>query len=229
MSIFVLKTNQMAKKKKISREHLVKWYVEYVNEYYKTPKSLQVFAQKYNFNEKLFYDYFKSFSALEQAVYKEFFDHTYDLLVSSEDYTSFDARNKLLSFYYTFFELLTANRTFVLQSLKGQKKLLKRIKTLKELRKVFARYIESLDIEKFTLNEKTLDNLQSKFIQEAAWLQFLFILKFWIDDTSSSFEKTDILIEKSINTSFDLINIQPLKSVLDLGKFLYNEKVKNQL
>jgi hypothetical protein len=50
-------------------------------------------------------------------------------------------------------------------------------------------------------------------------------LKFWLDDTSKSFEKTDIFIEKSINASFDLINISPLKSVVDLGKFLIKEKI----
>jgi hypothetical protein len=50
-------------------------------------------------------------------------------------------------------------------------------------------------------------------------------MKFWLDDTSPSFEKTDIFIEKSVNTSFDVLNIQPLKSVIDLGKFLFKEKM----
>jgi len=33
---------------------------------------------------------------------------------------------------------------------------------------------------------------------EGAWMQFLFILKFWIDNNSKGFEKTDIIIEKSV-------------------------------
>jgi hypothetical protein len=49
-------------------------------------------------------------------------------------------------------------------------------------------------------------------------------LKFWIDDTSLSFEKTDIFIEKSVNTSFDLMDIAPLKSLIDFGKFMWQEK-----
>jgi Tetracyclin repressor-like, C-terminal domain len=60
---------------------------------------------------------------------------------------------------------------------------------------------------------------------EGAWIQFLFILKFWIDDTSKSFEKTDIIIEKSVNTVVDLLDTKPLESLFDLGKFLWKEKM----
>ena len=66
--------------------------------------------------------------------------------------------------------------------------------------------------------------VQEKTMSEMAWLQFLFTLKFWIEDTSLSFEKTDIFIEKSVNTSFDLMDIAPLKSLIDFGKFMWQEK-----
>ena len=49
-------------------------------------------------------------------------------------------------------------------------------------------------------------------------------MKYWLEDTSPSFERTDIFIEKAVTTSFDLMNITPLKSVLDLGKFLFKDK-----
>jgi hypothetical protein len=49
-------------------------------------------------------------------------------------------------------------------------------------------------------------------------------MRFWLDDSSASFEKTDIFIEKAVNASFDLIDIKPLKTVIDLGKFLFKEK-----
>jgi hypothetical protein len=52
-------------------------------------------------------------------------------------------------------------------------------------------------------------------------------MKFWLDDTSPSFEKTDIFIEKSVKASFDLIDTTPLKSIIDFGKFLYKEKIHN--
>jgi ubiquinone biosynthesis protein COQ9 len=52
----------------------------------------------------------------------------------------------------------------------------------------------------------------------------LIVLKFWIHDESSNFEKTDVFIEKSIKASFDIRQITPIKSVIDLAKFLWKEK-----
>jgi hypothetical protein len=69
--------------------------------------------------------------------------------------------------------------------------------------------------------------LQNRSLKESAWFQLLVTLKFWLDDTSPSFEKTDIFIEKSVRASFDLIDTTPLKSIIDFGKFLYKEKMQS--
>ena len=73
-------------------------------------------------------------------------------------------------------------------------------------------------------NVDSLERLQDCGIQSLAWLQLLTTIKFWLNDTSSSFEKTDIFIEKSVNASFDLIDTTAIQSVIDLGKFLFKEK-----
>jgi len=59
---------------------------------------------------------------------------------------------------------------------------------------------------------------------EASWAQLLFFLKFWLDDTSPNFEKTDAAIEKSINVAFDVFDNTQLDAIFDLGKFLWKEK-----
>jgi hypothetical protein len=51
-------------------------------------------------------------------------------------------------------------------------------------------------------------------------------MKFWLDDESAGFEKTDLFIEKSIRATFDVLAISPLESVIDFVKFLFKEKVK---
>ena len=50
-------------------------------------------------------------------------------------------------------------------------------------------------------------------------------MKFWLDDSSASFEKTDIYIEKSVKATFELLNIAPVDSLIDFGKFIFKEKV----
>jgi DNA-binding transcriptional regulator PaaX len=106
---------------------------------------------------------------------------------------------------------------------------LKNIKKLGLLRKHFKHFFQSLEIELLDLQQEKLMEIQEKSRSEMAWIQFGMLLKFWIDDTSSSFEKTDIFIEKSVNASFDLLDIKPLKSLFDLGKFMWKEKVSMKM
>ena len=216
----------MVNKKKVTDLDIITYYMEYVLEFNNNPKTIKDFCIIKEFDEVDFYEHFNSFNAIEKAIFKVFCTNTISVLNNSEDYHNFDARNKLLSFYYTFFENLTANRTYVEFALNQYKNSLKSLKLLSKLRKEYLKFINSLGIETLSLNQEKIEKLQAKTLQESAWLQLLFILKFWLDDTSKSYEKTDVFIEKSVNTSFDLLDTKFLKSALDLSKFIYAEKIK---
>ncbi|WP_298765970.1 TetR family transcriptional regulator C-terminal domain-containing protein [uncultured Polaribacter sp.] len=213
----------MARKKNITKDNLISWYMEFVLENNHQPKSVFSFAKENNFEESDFYKSYGSFEAIEESIFSEFFNNTIKVLAKSEEYPDYDARNKLLSFYFTFFEMLTANRSYVVYALKGKD--LKKLKNLKHLGKDFKTYVKNIGIEKIDLKEERLEKIQDKGIEESSWLHLLITMKFWLDDTSASFEKTDIFIEKSINARFDLMDIKPLKSIIDFGKFILKEKV----
>ena len=215
----------MAKKKTISASDLISAYMDYVLEHDKKPTSVYAFAKANNFDEAKFYDHFGSFEAIEKQVFSILFENSLISLEKSEDYQNFDVRNKLLSFYYTFFENLTANRSYIVNALHGHKNSMKGLGLLSELKKGFGIYIESLDIEMIQIEQKQIDEIQTKALKESAWVQLLLTMKFWMDDSSPSFEKTDIFIEKSVNTSFDVLNVVPLKSIIDFGKFIFKEKM----
>lgn len=215
----------MATKKKITKQDILSFYMDYVLENGKNPNSVYAFAKSNKFEEANFYNFFGSFEAIEKAIFEAFFDNTMLVLEKSEDFQTFDARNKLLSFYFTFFENLTANRSYVVFALEKGKNKMQRLAVLSDLKKSFTEFIESLEIETIDLKQKNIQNIQDKTIRETAWIQLLLAMKFWLDDTSASFEKTDIYIEKSVNTSFDLVNIKPLESLIDFGKFLFKEKM----
>lgn len=217
----------MAKKKNSTSTDLISYYMEYTLEHNAAPKSVYIFAKKYNFQEEIFYKYFGNFDALEQTIFKTFFDNTIILLEKSDDYKSYESRNQLLSFYYSFFELLTANRSYVVYALEGNKNNLTKSKSLKGLKHSFTKYIESLNIPLLEMKQETLDKIQNTTLKETAWLQLSLTMKYWLKDTSPSFEKTDVFIEKSVNTSFDILNTKPIKSIIDLGKFLYKDKTFN--
>jgi hypothetical protein len=101
----------------------------------------------------------------------------------------------------------------------------KNLLKLKELRKEFTVYAQAVLDKPFDLKQSPrADKFQSDSLREGAWLQFLSIFKFWVQDTSPGFEKTDVYIEKSVKASADLVYNTPLKSLFDLGKFIWKEK-----
>ncbi|MCD2259697.1 TetR family transcriptional regulator C-terminal domain-containing protein [Psychroserpens luteolus] len=215
----------MAKKKTITKNNIISMYMDYVLEHNQQPNTVYAFTKANNFEEQKFYDHFGSFDALEKDVFNAFFHNTINVLEKSEDYQTFDARHKLLSFYFTFFENLTANRSYVKYALDRHKNSLKGLSLLSELKGAFTNYIEHLGIELIEIKQEQIDRIQRRGLKESAWLQLLLTMKFWIDDTSAGFEKTDIFIEKSVNTSFDVLDIAPLKSLIDFGKFIFKEKI----
>ena len=128
-----------------------------------------------------------------------------------------------ISFYFTFFEILTANRSYVLAQLNVKKDKLSSMKSLNALRRVFTDFVEGLNVVSFDLKSDQLNKFRDKGVSASMWMQLLLIMKFWMDDRSKGFEKTDIFIEKSVKAQFDLINITPVQSVFDLAKFLWKE------
>ena len=216
----------MGKKKNISKKDIISFYMEYVLENHKKPESVYAFAKAFNFDESLFYKHYGALNAVETDVFLEFFNSTIHVLNKSKDYLEYDARHKLLSFYFTFFENLTANRSYVLYALSEHKNSLKSMKLLSPLKKAFTNYIQLLKIELIQTNQEQIDKIQEAGLKESAWIQMLLTLKFWMEDSSPSFEKTDVFIEKSVNTTFDLLDVTPLKSLIDFGKFIFKEKIK---
>jgi hypothetical protein len=215
----------MSKKNTPTQNSLIELYMAYVLEHNHAPKSVYAFAKSNGFEESEFYTFFANFDSLENTIFSLFFTNTLETMESCKDYPTYDSRNQLLSFYFTFFENLTANRSYVVYALNENCNKLENLRKLKGLRSKFLDYIDRLDIEVLQIKNKQLELLKDGIVQESYWVQLMMTLKFWLDDTSTSFDKTDIFIEKSINASFDLISISPLKSVVDLGKFLFKEKI----
>ncbi len=213
------------KKSEISKDKIVSMYMDYVLEHNEKPKSVYQFSKQNNITEKEFYNFFGTIESIEKEIFNLFFEKTISLLQKDKDFEFYDMRSKLLSFNFTFFELLTANRSYVLLTLKDSGNQLKNLMQLSSLRKSFKEFITEIITEEIRIKQEQFQNFQEKAIQEASWFQLLLTMKFWMDDTSPALEKTDIYIEKSINTTFELFNLAPLDSLIDFGKFIFKEKI----
>lgn len=213
-----------AKKKIIDDTAIIGSYMDYVLRHNEEPKNVYLFCSDTTIEESDFYSFFSSFSALKQEVWVKFFENARAVLEKDAAYQTYSDKDKLLSFYFTLFEILTLNRTYVVFTLKENKEGLKNLRCLKQFRKEFKDFIiEIIRANSTAANEKILKVSQAVF-SEGAWIQFLFLLKYWIDDTSKGFEKTDVLIEKSVTTVVGLLDTKHLENLLDLGKFLWKER-----
>ncbi|KDN56087.1 TetR family transcriptional regulator C-terminal domain-containing protein [Flavobacterium seoulense] len=214
------------KKIKLTKEAVVSMYMDYTLVHNEKPKSVYQFAKLNGFEETEFYSFFGNLESIEKEIYTLFLEKTIELLNKDANYESYDMKSKLLSFYFTFFELLAANRSYVSLSLKEDKNHLKNLLQLSSLRQNFKKFIGDITTDEFRIQQEKVQDFQDKAIQESAWIQFLFTLKFWLEDGSPNFEKTDIFIEKSVKLSFELMNVAPINSLIDFGKFIFKEKMQ---
>ena len=190
------------------------------------PSDVESWSKDYNFDADKFDEHFESFEELDKTIFKTLIDVSIATLIETPDFTSFSKKDKLLSLYYTLFENFTLNRDFIQLTIKGYGLSFNTISLFSELKESFMGFVESLQIATLSLND-TMESIQKKSIKEGFWVQFLLTVKFWMDDDSDQGEKTDIFIEKSINTGLELLNTQSLNNIIDLGKFLYAEKIKS--
>jgi AcrR family transcriptional regulator len=215
----------MEKQQDEIKNKIVSEYMNTVLDTGEAPKSIYSLTKELNISEREFYQYFSSFDVLEKEIFVIFFENAMRLLKDNQDFNGYNATNKLLSFYFTFIEILTENRSFVISRLQSKKNPMAPFKILDPMKHVFFAFVNELDVETLDLKQEQLEKLQNKGKENIFWAQFMMILKFWIEDHYASFEKTDIFIEKSVHASFDILNIKPVQSFLELGKFLLKEKM----
>ncbi|RKS21716.1 hypothetical protein CLV94_2350 [Flavobacterium endophyticum] len=216
--------NPKSKKQLIDDDQLIELYMNAVLEKNEAPKNVYLFCKEHAIEEADFYSFFNSLDAVKEAIWVKFFDNVVGMLQKDSNYASYENRNKLLSLYFTLFEILTLNRSYIFYTLKDNKEGLRNLKQLASLRNHFKDYIVDILKSGETEKDSKVKKITRPVFSEGAWLQFLFILKFWLEDTSKGFEKTDIMIEKAVKATFDILDTTPLESLFDLGKFIWKER-----
>ena len=208
---------------KLSEEKIIGWFMDSVLEHETIPKSIYKFCKNNKIKEEDFYHFFGSFEGLQQAIWERFYSNTVGVMQKNEQYETMSNEEKMLTFFFTFFENLTLNRSYVLFILKHHKSTLENLGQLKSLRKNIKDFAAEMIEERNSDKNLRILKQSPQLFSEGAWIQFLFLLKFWMDDTSADFEKTDIAIEKSVTTIFQVFDNNSLEKIIDFGKFLYKE------
>jgi hypothetical protein len=212
----------------MTQEKIRQAYTEYVLDNGKEPESVYAFGKKLKLKEEDFYNEYSSFAQIESDIWKALFIEARAATEREEVYQNYSVREKLLAFLYTWIETLKKNRSYILKSYEGFDKPIytKRNVQLVDFKSSFYDYLSELLMEARETREveqRPIPQLMQRY-PDLFWAKTLFILDFWIKDTSKSFEKTDTMIEKTVNTAFDLLGRSPLDSLFDLGKFIFQNR-----
>ncbi len=206
-------------------EKIKQAYIEFFLENGTQPPSVYSFTKKLKMKESEFYDHYNSFELLESDIWLGFLKETVAKIESDSVYATYTVREKLLAFYYTSIEVLKNNRSYASQTWRLiDKRKLKTPVFMTDLKVGFKEYARDLVMEGKESQEVTPRRFLDERYPDAFWLQYLMILDFWVKDKSKGFENTDAMIEKSVNTSFDLMGSTALDSVLDFAKFMYQNR-----
>ena len=214
----------------ISPEQTKKHYIDYVLTNGEAPKSVYNFAKSLKISESDFYKIYSSFSMIEKKVWEDLTLQTLIKIKEQEVWMQYSSREKMLSFFYSYIELLKTQRSFIIYTLKNHPKRLTTPDVLSDVKPLFENFAEDIINEGIDSGELTERKFISKHYKDALWIQFVFIINFWIDDDSAAFEKTDEAIERGINVSFDLFKKSPLDNLFEYGKFLSrNSKFREKM
>ena len=217
------KKNKPKGKATITPDKIRSAYVEYLLTKGKRPATVYKFCKEAGFSEDAFYAEFGSFAGIEKEIWKGFAQVTINRLEADKNFEGFNAREKILAFYFTLIEVLRAERSLVLFQLKDWKVPGLPPVFIKSFKSIFDTWVETVLDEGKKSGEIAKRPYLDKKYSPLLWFHLQFILRFWSHDDSAGFEKTDAAIEKSVNLAFDLIGKGIIDNALDFGKFLYQQ------
>ncbi|MBC6368607.1 TetR family transcriptional regulator C-terminal domain-containing protein [Algoriphagus sp. AK58] len=211
--------------KKDYRKLILEGFVNHVLEHGTQPASVFKFAKELKMKEEEFYTYFTSFEAIKSAIWVSIYDATLEAIEAQEVFKEYSAREKFLSFLFTWIEELKKNRSYLLSLYADKTQSIKSLPVdTKEFKDKFKEFAGEIILEGKETQEIASRPFITEKYDEALWLQVAFVFRYWLDDRSPRFEKTDAAIEKSVNLAFDLMGKSALDTFLDFAKFLYQNK-----
>lgn len=163
---------------------------------------------------------FSSLEALQEAVWVEYLRTTLETLENSDEYAQYSVREKMLAYYYTFFEILGKDHEFVRMFAPKLGIWNYNPTFLKGFKHAFLIFVNELLNEGIESGEIAERMMLGDEYAGWHWPQMLFLLNKWITDESSSHTISDQAVEKAVNLGFDIMGRNLFDSAFDFAKFM---------
>ena len=205
-------------KKTVTKEAIQKAYQDYLLEHGKTPETVRIFTKFLGAEDEGFYKHFGSLKNIESSIWEDYYSRTLSVIQKDPDFEEMNAREKHLSFLYTLLEVTKPDRSYILHKLEG-KKAGSLPEELRKAQRVITQSDEINWAKTFQfLPERAQESTQTAY-RRVLSSHTIALFLFWVKDDSGESRDTDVFIEKSTRTAFDIGELPALDSVFDLSKF----------
>lgn len=205
---------------------IVKAYLAFTEENNREPRNKQEFFNQSGYTTETFEEGFDSFTALREYIWNTLYDETLERLTGEEVFQEYPVREKLLAFYFTWFEVLKDYQPFARLSVQRMARYGYVVDYFTAFRPQFNHFVGQLLEQGQETGEVAERPFGDKVVKDGLWKQLQWINSFWANDKSEDNAQTDAAVEKSVNLAMDLLGNTPVDSALDLGKFIFDTRIK---
>ncbi|MFN8259368.1 MAG: hypothetical protein U0X41_00365 [Chitinophagales bacterium] len=143
-------------------------------------------------------------------------DKTLEVCREDELYRNYSVREKMLAFVYTFLQTMNTDEQKFVSLLQQQHVPFFPYRDLQQLKNDFNGFVEELILEGTNSGEIQARPLIANYYKSVLWNAFMAILYFWAKDNSELRENTDVMVEKTVHFTFDLLAPNAIDSGMDL-------------
>lgn len=188
------------------------------------PLSLKLVGEKADLSLAEVRDLYPGSLDIQREIWLEYLRETLETVEKSPEFVEYLVREKLLAFYFTFFELLSDDREF-LQLFKEKLGIWNYNPEFMEFFKTaFLEFVGMLIAEGSSNEEIAERMVLGNQYTGWHWPQLLYLVNQWLNDETESFAQTDQAIEKSVNLGFDIMGRNLFDSAFDFLKFVMVRK-----
>lgn len=204
-------------KKAVTKSSIKKGYQDYVLVEGKKPETVRILTKYIKITDDEFFKHYGSLATIEESIWEDYYTQTLQVIQKDPDFEEMSPREKHLSFLYTMLELIKPDRSYILYKLEGKKAHSLPSELKKTQKIVIQADTDWAKIFEFLPNQAQ-DATQEAY-KRVLWSHSIAMLLFWVKDDSGDTKDTDVFIEKSTRTAFDIGELPALDSIVDLSKF----------
>jgi Tetracyclin repressor-like, C-terminal domain len=173
-------------------------------------------STKLGITEKEFFSHFSAADDVGRRIWAGMAQEVIDSLNNSEEAKEYTALNKILAYYFTYFEVALAERSFIEATAHNQA-------LVRTYRDKFKEWLGDVIQEGIAMEEIVERLTLGSYYPNMLWQLHLRLLNYWLHDTSEHFVETEKAIEIYSKLPLELMQHNLLDSVLETVKFGFSQ------